>query len=129
MKALAKHRSDALQAVLDKVAMDDAMVCQDAARALTLTPKELLEMRDFDDAQLAQRGWTRRAFEAAWEGRKPLSEASVAVKMAHERTGMRIRQTVDRQASPSVAVVIMGAPSRVTEEQRRNAPVIDVGEK
>lgn len=127
-KEVAKRRSEELLSILEGVAIDDARVCKDAARALDLAPGTLLEMRQWDDSQLLAAGWTRRAFEAAWEARKPRSEASYAVQLAHERTGMRIRQSVERGAgAPQVAVVITGAPAPLPDaEAKRRAPVIDV---
>ena len=60
---------------------------------------------------------------------KPRSEAAYAVQLAHERTGMRIRQQVERGVgAPQVAVIVMPpAAPKPTAEQRKKAPVIDVG--
>ena len=126
-KSIAAKRNDAVRTILDQVAISDAQTCLDASKALTVTPKRLMEMREWSDEQLNGGGWTREAFEAAWEARKPMSEASYAVRLAHERTGMRIRQAQDRGAiAPQVAVVITGGHQTMTVEQRKRAPVIDV---
>ena len=124
-----QRRSDELMGLLESIAVDDARVCRDAARALDLPPSKLEEMRSWSDSQLAAAGWSRVAFETAWEARKPRSEASYAVQLAHERTGMRIRQQVERGVgAPQVAVVLMGGVQAApTEAQRKKAKVIDVG--
>ena len=124
-----QRRSDELMALLESVAIDDARVCKDAARALDITPEDFAKMRLLSDHDLGLLGWTRRAFEAAWEARKPMSEAAYAVRLAHERTGMRIRQQVERGVgAPQVAIMLMPhAAPPPTAEQRKKAPVIDVG--
>lgn len=126
-KALVRQRRDKeLVAILEKVAIDDAEVCQAATRALELAPGVLELMRTWEDDQLREAGWTRRDFEAAWEARKPMSECSYAVRLAHERTGMRIRQAVERGTTVTIANIVLPPQQQMSDEQRKRAPVIDV---
>ena len=124
-----QRRSDELMGLLESIAIDDARVCKNAARALDLPPSKLEEMRSWTDSQLAAAGWSRVAFETAWEARKPRSEAAYAIQLAHERTGMRIRQQVERGVgAPQVAVIVMPNAAPVPDEAaRKKAKVIDVG--
>lgn len=127
-----QRRTNELRQILETIALDDARISKAAGRALSVAPDVLLEMRSWKDAQLKNAGWTREEYETAWEARKPMAECSYAVRLAHERTGMRIRQSVDRGGmTVNVANIIMPAPQGPTAEQKRTAPVIDVspGEK
>lgn len=129
----ALERSQALVAVLEQVAMDDARICAAANKAFSATRTELEamdKMPPFElEIQLTARGWTREEFQVALEARRPRSEASYAVQMAHERTGMRIRQAVERGGTTvNVAVVIPTATSISADEEAR-APVIDLGDE
>jgi hypothetical protein len=125
-------RTQALVAVLEQVAMDDARVVQAANKCFSATRAELAameKMAPFElEIQLQARGWTREEFEIALEARKPRSEASYAVQMAHERTGMRIRQAVERGGPTVNVAVVIPAAIHVTDEEVDAAPVIDVGE-
>lgn len=125
-------RQQALTAVLEKVALDDAQVVEAANKCFKATRAELAAMEKMEpfelDLQLKARGWTQEEFQIAVEARKPRSECSYAVQMAHERTGMRIRQAVDRGA-PSVNVAfIIPTAHVVADDELQEAPVIDVGE-
>lgn len=133
MGSKAVVRQQALVAVLEKVAMDDAEVVQAANKCFEATRAELLAMEKMTpfelDLQLQARGWSRREFEIAVEARKPRSECSYAVQMAHERTGMRIRQAVERGGGTTVNVaMIIPAANVVPDEELADAQVIDVGE-
>ncbi len=80
------------------------------------------------DIQLQARGWSRRDFQIALEARRPRSEASYAVQMAHERTGMRIRQAVEKGGTTVNVAVVIPSAVEVTAEELADAPVIDVGD-
>ncbi len=125
-----QRRTDELLALLEGLAIEDATVSKDAMRALSVTPARLLELRELDDEQLAAAGWTRPQFETAWEARKPRSEAAYAVQLAHERTGMRIRQAAERaigKTQVAALIILPTATAAPTESERKRAPVIDVG--
>jgi len=127
MKQVVK-RGNELLAILERVAMDDARISAAASRAFSLSRKELGAMETLTDAELAERGWTRESFEVALEARRPRSEASYAIQMAHERTGMRIRQTVERSGTTVNVAVVLPAPNVVSNRELEAAPVIDVNE-
>lgn len=125
-------RQAALVSILEKVAMDDAEVVQAANKCFEATRAELeamVKMTPFElDLQLQARGWSRRDFEIAVEARKPRSECSYAVQMAHERTGMRIRQAVERGGTTVNVAMILPSPVVVPDEELDDAQVIDVGD-
>lgn len=129
-KALA--RVQALAAVLDEVAMDDARVVKAASKCFQATRAELADMEKMSglelEVQLQARGWTREEFEIALEARKPRSEASYAVQMAHERVGMRIRQAAERGGPTVNVAVVLPAVAHVSDEEVARAPIIDVGD-
>ena len=127
MKQVVK-RGNELLAILERVAMDDARISAAASRAFSLSRKDLEAMQALTDAQLAERGWTRESFEVALEARRPRSEASYAIQMAHERTGMRIRQAVEKAGTTVNVAVVLPAPNVVSNRELESAPVIDVNE-
>ena len=123
-------RQQALIEILDRVALDDANVVVAARKCFSATRGELAAMEKMEpfelEVQLQARGWTHEEFQIALEARKPRSEASYAIQMAHERTGMRIRQAVER-GGPSVNVaIILPAQNQVSDEEIDAAPIIDV---
>lgn len=126
------ERTKQLVAVLEEVAMDDARVVQAAAKCFQATRGELEAMEKMTpfelDVQLQARGWTPEEFQIALEARKPRSDASYAVQMAHERTGMRIRQAVERGGTTVNVAVVLPAATQVSDEEVARAPVIDVGD-
>lgn len=126
------QRTQALVAVLEAVALDDARVVQAANKCFSATRAELAAMEKMEpfelNVQLEARGWTREEFEIAIEARKPRSETSYAVQMAHERTGMRIRQAVERGGPTVNVAVVIPAAIHVSDEEVEGAPVIDVGD-
>lgn len=110
--------------------MDDARIARAAARGFKFSRKALANMEDWDDDMLEAAGFeSREAFEIALEGRRPRSEASYAIQMAHERTGMRIRKAEEQRAPASIVQIVMPPPRKMTAEERAKATVIDVGEK
>lgn len=125
---IAKRRSDMLLAILEDVAIDDARISKQAARGFQHSRATLEKMNadGVTDEQLEAMGFTREGFEVALEARRPRSEASYAVQMAHERTGMRIRQAVEKNTKVTIANIIMPQPQPMTDAQKRRAPVIDV---
>lgn len=116
--------------MLEKVAMDDAQVVQAAKKCFSATRGELAAMdamQPFElEIQLSARGWTREEFQIALEARKPRSEASYAIQMAHERTGMRIRQAVERGSTTVNVAVVLPAANMVSDQEIEDAPIIDV---
>jgi hypothetical protein len=130
LSAISKRRQGDLEQVLQGVAMDDAFVVQAAARGFTVSRATLEEWdkKGIDDAELRTRGWTREEFEIALEARRPNSESSVALRHAHERTGMRIRKSEERHAPAQVVNIVMPSPRVLTEDERALAPVIEVSE-
>lgn len=132
MSTKAIARTQQLVAVLDEVAMDDARVVQAAAKCFKATRAELAAMEKMTpfelEVQLQARGWTPEDFEIALEARKPRSEASYAIQMAHERTGMRIRQAVERGGPTLNVAVVLPSITVVSDQEVATAPVIDVGD-
>jgi hypothetical protein len=128
-KALARTRE--LVAVLEEVAMDDARVVRAANKCFSATRAELAAMEKMEpfelEVQLTARGWTPEEFQIALEARRPRSEASYAVQMAHERTGMRIRQAVEKGGTTVNVAVVLPSAHVVPEDELEAAPVIDVG--
>lgn len=127
-------RSDELMQVLEKVAIDDAKVSLAAAKAFKLTRKQLADLEKLEpgfelDVQLKAHGLTFEQLQIAIEARKPRSESSYAVQMAHERTGMRIRKAEEVRQTVQIAALVMPAPKTMTAEERAAAPVIDVEER
>lgn len=127
-------RSDELLATLERVAIDDAKVSLAAAKAFKLTRKQLADLEAMEpgvalDTQLAAYKLTFEELQIAIEARKPRSEASYAVQMAHERTGMRIRKTEEMRPQVVVAAVVIPQARVMTAEERAKAPVIDVEER
>lgn len=130
--AKAVARTQQLVAVLEEVALDDAKLVRAASKCFAASRAELMAMERMTPAeleiQLQARGWTREEFEIVLEARRPRAEASYAIQMAHERTGMRIRQAVERGAGTVVNVaVVLPAQRTVSDEEIEAAPVIDVG--
>lgn len=123
-------RTQALVAILEEVAIDDARIARSANKCFQATRAELAAMEKMTpfelDVQLTARGWSREDFEIALEARKPRSEASYAVQMAHERTGMRIRQAVERGGVQVNVALVIPAAHVVSDEEIDAAPVIDV---
>lgn len=130
MSSKAITRQKELVAVLEQVAMDDARVVQAATKCFSATRAELAAMEKMEpfelEVQLTARGWTSEDFQIALEARKPRSEASYAVQMAHERTGMRIRQAVERGGPTVNVAVIIPAANQVSDDEIAGAPIIDV---
>jgi uncharacterized protein YigA (DUF484 family) len=130
--ALAK-RSDELMQILEAVAIDDARVSLAAAQCFKLSRKQLAALEEMEvmerEAHLDQLGWSEEEFQIACEARRPKSEASLGILLAHERTGMRIRKADEIQSAPKVAVVIMAAPNQMTPEKLAKVRVIDAEEK
>jgi hypothetical protein len=130
MSSKAVTRQAELVAVLEQVAMDDARVVGAANKCFSATRAQLAAMEKMEpfelEIQLTARGWTREEFEIALEARKPRSECSYAVQMAHERTGMRIRQAVERGGTTVNVAVVIPAANVVADDEIDNAPVIDV---
>ncbi len=126
-------RNQALVAILEEVAMDDARVVRAANRCFQAPRVELAAMEKMSpfelDLQLQARGWTREEFEIALEARKPRSEASYAVQMAHERTGMRIRQAVEKGGTTVNVAVVIPAAIQVSDEELDAAPIIDTEDR
>ena len=125
-------RTQALVAILEDVAMDDARIARAANKCFQATRGELKAMEAMQpfelEVQLTARGWTHEEFEIALEARKPRSEASYAVQMAHERTGMRIRQAVEKGGVHVSVALVIPAAHQVSDEEIDRAPIIDVGE-
>lgn len=132
MSEKALSRQKALVEVLDRVAMDDAEIIQAAKKCFSATRAELAAMEKMEPfelaLQLSARGWTAEEFQIALEARKPRSECSYAIQMAHERTGMRIRQSIER-GSPTVNVaVVIPSVTVVPDHELAGAPIIDLGD-
>jgi hypothetical protein len=127
-KAIARQQD--LVALLDRVAMHDARVVEATQKCFGATRAELAAMEKMEafelEVQLQARGWTREEFEVAVEARRPRSETSYAIQMAHERVTARIRQTADRGSTTVNVAVVIPAANQVSDEEIDSAPIIDV---
>lgn len=112
--------------------MDDARIARAANKCFQATRAELAAMERMTpfelDVQLKARGWTNEDFEVALEARKPRSEASYAVQMAHERTGMRIRQAAEKGGTTVNVAVVIPAAVQLSDDEVNASPVINVGD-
>ncbi len=131
-KEAAVARANALQHVLADLAEEDAAICAAANKARRLRSVEEGEMLlNLTDQQLMEKGWSREDLQVATDARHCSKEAPQYMSFANRRAEVRWRNGTGEK--PSVAVQInLPAAARRTDEERDNAPVIDVtalGEK
>jgi len=119
-----KERIDALRDRVLSLAEDDQRICELANRSFRMTKAQLEALAALPDEELRARGYEREEVEVMLEARNPMSQASYAVRMAHERMGMRIRKAPERLEQPTRPQVVM--PTAQQPDPKR---IVEVKEK
>lgn len=111
------ERVEAMVEDVMRLGEEDLAITRLGNRSFGYTRLQLTEMGVWSDGQLAEAGLSREEYEVMVEARMPMGLASYAMRMAHERMGMRLRKAERAIAAGGAAPqVILPLPAQIEGE-------------